>query len=332
MGAVTWRITCAAAIAALALVAPIRAIERNTGKYGAMFYWWYSELPSAPAFPPRLRGDSRDPAWWRGVVREARDAGLGWLAADAWGQDTMADPVLLRPMLTAIDQAAPGLKIALFDDTTSEVLRKNDARGYGWRLDVRFDLSDMSGSGEGGFHYFYDQQWKRYFQTVPRQYQLTVDGRPVVFMWHGGFEWYARQNFFHVLIDALREATRRDFGVDPFVIVEESWSRLDPAAGVDGVYDWFEPGHAFATLMTWKGFRVGQLVPGYDCSPCTPLRVIPRQDGKLFQAGLSAVAPGADLVLIDGIDNVDENAHLLETEFWGRLYLAITKWFAANVP
>jgi hypothetical protein len=60
--------------------------------------------------------------------------------------------------------------------------------------------------------------------------------------------------------------------------------------------------------------------------------VIPRQDGKLFQAGLSAVAPGADLVLIDGIDNVDENAHLLETEFWGRLYLVITKWFAANVP
>ncbi len=85
--------------------------------------------------------------------------------------------------------------------------------------------------------------------------------------------------------------------------------------------------------MTWNGFRVGQLVPGYDCSPCGPLRpVIRRQDGKLYQAGLAAVAPAADLVLIDVLDNVDENAHLLETGDWGRLYLAITKWFAANVP
>ncbi len=63
-----------------------------------------------------------------------------------------------------------------------------------------------------------------------------------------------------------------------------------------------------------------------------PSVVIPRQDGALYQAGLAAVAPRADLVLIDGIDNVDENAHLLETGVWGRLYLAITKWFAANVP
>jgi hypothetical protein len=85
--------------------------------------------------------------------------------------------------------------------------------------------------------------------------------------------------------------------------------------------------------MSWRGVRVGQVVPGYDCSRCGPAGpVIPRQDGRLYQAALEAVAPGSDLVLIDGIDNVDENAHLLQTSVWGRLYLAITKWFAANVP
>jgi hypothetical protein len=60
--------------------------------------------------------------------------------------------------------------------------------------------------------------------------------------------------------------------------------------------------------------------------------VVARQDGRLYQAGLEAVAPGSDLVLIDGIDNLDENAQLLSSPVWGRLYLAITKWFAANVP
>ena len=327
------RLLFVAACAAFALGSSLSALERNSGKYGAMFYWWYTELPDRTEPPPRLAWDARDPAWWAGVVREARDGGLGWLAPDAWGVDTTADPASLAPLITAIDRWAPDLKVALFDDTTSEVLRKNRARGHGWTLDVRFDLSDVAGAGEGGLEFFYDEQWKRFFQTVPARNRLTIDGRPVVFMWHGGFEWYTRQNFFHLMIDALRQATRRDFGVDPFIIVEESWSRLDPAIRVDGVFDWFEPSPRYATLMTWNGFRVGQVVPGYNCPRCIPpAPVLPRQDGKLYQAGLEAVAPGSDLVLIDGIDNVDENAHLLETAVWGRLYLAITKWFATNVP
>ncbi len=317
----------------IVLATPLGAIDRNAGKYGAMFYWWYTALPATTLHPPRIPWDARDPSWWSAVVTEAHAAGLGWLAPDCWGEDTTADPALLGPLLTAIDRSAPGLKIALFDDTTSEVLRKNRARGHGWTLDVRFDVADLAGTGEGGLEFFYDQQWKRFFQTVPPRHRLTIAGRPVVFMWHGGFEWYTRQSDFHALIDALRQATRRDFGIDPFVIVEESWSRLDPAIDVDAVFDWFEPRRSFATLMNWKGVRVGHVVPGYDCSRCGPNGpVIPRQDGKLYQAALEAVAPGSDLVLIDGIDNVDENAHLLETGVWGRLYLAITKWFAANIP
>jgi hypothetical protein len=254
------------AVVAIAMLAtPLGAFEKNTGKYGAMFSWWYEDLPAATLYPPRMSWNAQDPGWWSSIVTQARDAGLGWLAPDCWGEDTTADPASLGPLIAAIDRSAPGLKIALFDDTTSEVLRKNRARGHGWTLNVRFDLSDLAGAGEGGLEYFYDQQWKRFFQTVPPQHRLMVRGRPVVFMWHGGFEWYTRQNFFHDLIDALRQATRRDFGVDPFVIVEESWLRLDPATGVEGLFDWFQPGRSFATLMTWNGVRVGQVVPGYDC-------------------------------------------------------------------
>lgn len=333
VGAVRKRLLPYAVTVLAALATPLLAQERNAGKYGAMFSWWYDELPAATLYPPRFPWNAQDPAWWTAIVSQARDAGLGWLAPDCWGVETTADPASLAPLLQAIDRAAPGLKIALFDDTTSAVLRKNRARGHGWTLDVRFDLSDLAGTGEGGLEYFYDQQWKRFFQTVPPAYRLTIDSRPVVFMWHGGFEWYTRQNFFHGLIDALRQATRRDFGVDPFVIVEESWLRLDPAAGVDGVYDWFEPGRSFATLMTRNGIRVGHVVPGYDCSRCAPAGpVILRQAGNLYQAALEAVAPGSDLVLIEGITNVDENAHLLDTNAWGRLYLGITRWFASNIP
>jgi uncharacterized protein DUF5010 len=324
---------CCAAFVYLVHDPALAATTLNAGKYGAMFYWWYSALPPTTIFPPTIPWNAKGTDWWAAMVAQARDAGLGWLAPDCWGQDSAADPVSLGPLLAAINRGAPGLKIALFDDTTSEVVRKNLSKGRGGTLDVRFDLSDLEGTGEGGLAYFYEQQWKRFFQTVPAPYRLTIDGRPVVFMWHGGYEWYSHQNFFHALIAALRSATRRDFGVDPYVIVEESWLQLDPTTEVEALFDWFQPHRTFATLMTFKGVKVGHVVPGYDCSRCTPPGpVLPRQDGSFYQAGLLAVAPGSDLVLIEGLDNVDENAHLVETTTWGRIYLAITRWFATNIP
>ena len=305
----------------------------NSSRYGATFYWWYDHLPATTIDRPTIVWNAQDPAWWNSMIAQARDAGLGWLAPVSWGEGSNADPATLGPLVATIDRVAPAIKVALFDDTTSEVLRKNLARGRGWTFDERFDLNDLAGTGEGGLAYFYDQQWKRFFQTVPARNRLTIEGRPVVFMWHGGADWYSHTNFFHAYIDALRAATARDFGADPFVIVEESWMALDPAARADALFDWFEPAPKFSSLMVWNGFRVGHVVPGYDCTRCVPPGpTIGRQGGAGFQAGLQAVGPVSDLVLIEGFDNVDENAHLIETSTWGRHYLAITKWFTSNLP
>jgi len=312
---------------------PAPSFQLNSGKYGATFYWWYDHLPATTLYPPTVPWTAQDPQWWNSMVTQAREAGLGWLAPVSWGDGSNADPATLGPLVSTIDRLAPNLRVALFDDTTSEALRKNLAKGRGWTLDERFDLNDLSGTGEGGLLYFYDQQWKRFFQTIPPRNRLTINGRPVVFMWHGGADWYAHTNFLHAMLDALRLATQRDFGVDPFVILEESWMALDPAARVDGLYDWFQPAPKFSSLMVWNGFRVGHVVPGFDCSRCNPPgMIISRQDGLGFQVGLQAVGPGSDLVLIEGFDNVDENAHLVETAAWGTKYLAITKWFTSNLP
>lgn len=326
-------VTAVIAFVLAASASATAAFTLNGGKYGATFSWWYDHLPSETLARPTIAWDANDANWWTNIVSQARNAGLGWLAPVCWGQGSNADPATLSPLVSAIDRAAPGLKVALFDDTTSEVLRKNLAKGRGWTLDVPFDLADLDGTGEGGLAYFYDQQWKRYFQTIPARQRLMMDGRPVVFNWISASDWYAHTNFFHALIDALRAATRRDFGVDPFVIVENSWIELDPASQVDGIYKWFDPPSVFATTMTFKGVRVGHVVPGYACDSCgSATRVIERQGGATYKAALEAVAPDSDLVLIEGLTNVDENAHLVETTTWGQLYLSITKWFASNMP
>jgi hypothetical protein len=325
----------AAAMAAVAIGTSHLGAQpvRNAGKYGAMFSWWYEALPPQTRDTPTIQWDARTPAWWNAVVGQAVSARLGWLAAAAWGENTTADPVMLDPLLRAIDANGGALKVALFDDTTSEVLRKNLARHGTWSLSPRFDLADVAGRGEGGFQYFYDQQWKRYFATVPDRYRLKINGRPVVFMWHGGFEWYANQSAFHALLDALRAATRRDFGVDPFVIAEESWERLDPSARPDALYDRFEPTRTNWTLATFAGMTVGHVIPGFQCLTCTPPSpVVERASGDLLRSGLNAVGPASDLVLLEGLVNVDENAEFIETLSWGRTYLNIVRYFAAVAP
>jgi hypothetical protein len=325
-------LTTLAALAALTVAGDAQVV-RNAGKYGAMFSWWYEALPPQTLDPATIPWDARNQRWWNAIVRQAVDARLGWFAAACWGEDTTADPVLLPPLLRAIDAAGGRLKVALFDDTTSEVLRKNRAKHGEWSLEPRFDLADLEGHGEGGLVYFYDQQWKRYFDTVPDRYRLKVNGRPVVFMWHGGFEWYTNQSSFHALLGALRAATRRDFGVDPFIITEESWRRLDPRARPDGLYDWFVPDTDNWTLTSFGGINVGHVVPGYHCTACDfEMPIMERHDGDMFRAGLGAVAPRSDLVLVEGFVNVDENAQVVESTTWGRLYLNILRFFATYVP
>jgi hypothetical protein len=321
-------------LATLSVSSPGAQSLRNAGKYGAMFSWWYDRLPPQTLDTPTIEWDARTPAWWNAIVRQAIYARLGWIAAASWGQDTSADPAMLDPLLRAIDANGGGLKVALFDDTTSEVLRKNQERHGLWSLTPRFDLADLDGKSEGGLRYFYDQQWKRYFATVPDRYRLKINDRPVVFMWHGGFELYANQSAFHALIDSLRAATRRDFGVDPFVIPEESWYRLDPSVRADALYDWFDPSRTTWTSTNFGGVTVGHVVPGFNCRiTCDPPHpVVERQNGELLRAGLTAVAPRADLVLLEGLVNVDENAEFVETLTWGLTYLNIVRSFATMVP
>ena len=39
-----------------------------------------------------------------------------------------------------------------------------------------------------------------------------------------------------------------------------------------------------------------------------------------------------DLVLLEGLVNVDENAEFIETLTWGRTYLHIVRWFTTAAP
>jgi len=330
-------------------------------KYGATFYYFnqYESLPESVVYTPTLTWHRHDQSWWNTIVQRARNANIGWFAVNAWGQDMIngEDPAGVDPqdgipwmtkLTTAINSAdTTTLKLALFDDTTSEVMRKNRDKGRGASNGgalpgdsvcgsdpaCRFDLSDSNGTGEGGWFYFYDQQWKRWFNSVPDQYRFKINNRPVVIMWLGGYEWYSSQSSFSNLIDALKAATFNDFGFQPYVIVETSWTQLDGDANVDAAYRWFNPdSNTSATKTAFNGVTVGHVIPGYDAHILNPSRpIIDRADGNLYNSNLDYVSD-SNFVLIESINNVDENCHIIDTTDWGSRELTTTLWYTTNRP
>jgi len=352
----------AALVSALATVLSatpaVAQITHNApSKYGTTFYFFnqYESLPSTTIYTPTLTWHRHDQAWWNTIVQRARNANIGWFAVNAWGQNISngTDPGGVDPqdgipwmtkLITAINAAdTTTLKVALFDDTTSEVMRKNRDKGRGEHVPgdsvcgsdpaCFFDLSSSGVGGEGGWFYFYDQQWKRFFNAVPDQYRFKINGRPVVIMWHGGFEWYSNQSFFSDMIFTLKQATLNDFGFEPYVIVTQSWIDLDPDAPVDAAYQWFNPGfNLTATKTTYNGVTIGHVIPGYDYHLGNPSStVIDRNNGALYDSNLNFVSD-SDLVFIESINNVDENCHIIDTTNWGARELTTTLWYTTNRP
>jgi hypothetical protein len=359
-------------------------------KYGTTFYFMeQTQVPTTTTPPnyPLFNWNFRDQNWWNTIVQRATDAHVGWFAVNAWGQqgpdgsdtnfggadpggiDTTTNPQDPTPYMLkltrAIDAAGGGLKVALFDDTHSEVWRKNRVKARGFVAPGEpgvcanndpacfFDLSPAGNtipSGEGGWYYFYDQQWKRFFNNVPAKYWFRIKDRPVVIMWLGTTLWYTNASYFSDMIAALKEQTRLDFGFVPYVIVEKSWIDLDPDAavlspdarvGVDAAYQWFNPDilpvPLSRTLWSVNGVTIGHLIPGYDYTPPppdpTPRRFVDRRNGDLYRENLDYVK-GADLVMIESINNLLENAEIIDSVGANPidLYLAITLQFAVLHP
>jgi hypothetical protein len=318
-------------------------------KWGATFYYWSPyNLPVYSSPPQQTPWGPADQSWWDEIVDRAEYAGFGWLAANSWGFNSNADPATLGGLVNAINSRANRVKVALFDDTTSEVLRKNYDKHGCWALPssgsscgsdktLQFDLSGSNGTGEGGWYYFYDLQWKRYFHTVPSSQLLTIDGRPVVFMWLSG-PWYNNAGSFDSMLGALKAATQADFGFTPYVIIESTSTWAQPGMNmqnIDALYSWFgvsdSQAHTYKSSITVAGgaMSIGMAIPGYFTDA---QRSSPRRGGQFYRTNLNAVV-GLDpqLIMVESIDNAEENAHLIDGPEWNDRYLNITREYTLGM-
>jgi hypothetical protein len=235
----------------------------NTGPwtgygYGSGYSGYYSSLNSA---------------WWEGAFGDVKKTGMDMVDLICWGNHPFPwfqMSALSNHMVPALERSGNDLKIALFDDTSSEACEWNQDNGRGYTVSPPMPLSNSN-----NWAYFYDRKIKPFFQAIPKQYWAThngasidAGGRPIIITYtsafftdvgtHGAGMW-----------GAIKSSFARDFktssgaGITPWVIHEISWINSGASGNADSAYTW---GAALngPTINQVNGWYTGSVGPGYD--------------------------------------------------------------------
>ncbi len=247
---------------------------------------------------------SLDPDWYAREFRDMEMAGLELAFPVHWGDNApWFDNGTVAFMVEGLEASGTAVRLGLFDDTTSEACDYNKARQLGYTPSPPPPLSDS----DGLWFWFYDLKWKPFFETVPRERWATHDGspvseggRPVVVAYTGA--WFADAHFSDEMWSTVKASFVRDFGVEPFLVLENSWFALNSEVGAvaDGRYAWG------AAVGGWNsfahgGYRVNAVGAGYDdhlIRPETPTYRA-RENGRLLSSSWAAMPSGAELVLVE---------------------------------
>jgi len=286
-------------------------------------------LYDAPLYYPF---DTDTPAWWDNLVAEQLQARLpvamfasrGAKTTNATQIDGPMNPRQLTRMVAALERAnATNLfKLACFIDSPN--MRGIYTYIHGLPASTLLDLSSAADWDE----VFWLRGVKPWFDTVPRQYWFTVNGRPVVQWWHIGNSWFTNQNGnLSQMLQYLAGQFEATYGVRPGFVLHHSWPTYDSSStnqpDVIGVDKWFNPPGASYSYNTFNGFTSGTLVPGFINSSTfdptspdyqNPNLVIPHNkvdgtgvNGDTLIAGLEAgVTAKPRLTLLEGWNDVRE--------------------------
>jgi hypothetical protein len=309
------------------------------------FFYWYN-CPSDECDAARLQAvpdgwltpldydpDVRDGQWYSSFnydwfeqeLRTIASTGISIVLPVSWGEHPHPwfRPDRIDVLVQANSVLERPLQIGLFLDTTAQqglyAYERNGRYEYGDGAAL-LPLSDpLSG------WYFYERHIRDFFSRVPRAMWATVDGRPLIVTYSAGC--CADLQLSGELWAAVKRAFAADFGVEPWLILESSWTTADAQAGdgraraaevADGIYRW---GSALNGLQSdeLRGYRVSSVGPGFDnrgVAAAAAARVQPRDsapDGSrgsaaFLRAGLAAIPADSDLVLIETWNEWPENS------------------------
>lgn len=294
----------------------------------ASYFYWYDQMrgehwrfengaDQLTDHPVKPVGYSyRRPEWHREQLEEIMAAGIDVILPVYWGTpvDTGEGPFAfsragIPPLIRAANEIrATGRRppgIGLFYDTST--LQTNPAG-------VRQDLSTPAGRA------WFGDTIIGFFRSVPRALWATIADRPIVFLYAANYAAGGTDDP-RVITETV---TRFDaaFGVRPYIVREVSWQ-----VPTDAAYAW---GGAFGLLT----HDVAALGPGFNNRAVGGTGLQERQGGAHYRRNWERLlrmdpARRPRIVHVETWNELHEGSEIAETREHGRLYLNLTRRYAA---
>ncbi len=193
----------------------------------------------------------KNPGFWRRELSDAAYAGVQFFLLNTYGPDlsAMVDP--LAQLSKALADTNNVVKIGMFDDTSS------------WGSSGAFASIPSFDDPQAAAKTIYEAKWKRFFQGVPRDAWYLFNGRPMIYFYNAGR--LQPQNKAAAVISAMRGLFQADFGVSPFVAVDEAFfGDPDMEATADARFNWDTFRTGVISKQTLNGVELSAFMPKWD--------------------------------------------------------------------
>jgi hypothetical protein len=281
---------------------------------------WTTPLPGDPDPRDGKSYSSLNEDWYEHELRDMRSAGVQIIFPVSWGDhphDWFRQETLHLLVQANGVQQRP-LQIGMFLDTTAQQGMYNEDHGGSYSYGPSAALLPLADPQSG--YYFYERHIKGFFQAIPREMWATEQGRPIIGVYGAACCRDLQRSA--ALWSAVKQAFSNDFGVEPWLILEESWftpQALQPSGSVrgidevaDGRYRW---GAALFGPQSYelRGYTVSSAGPGFDN------RKLPQNPDPRFRPRAETVdgrAGDAGAFFRSSLDAVPANTNLLLIETW----------------
>ena len=268
---------------------------------------------------------------WQNWVEELTASGVDFVCPNLRGShpNNATNPTNVAPLVDIINRMglAGRLKVGLFDDNAASwTAQWNLSQGREWAWAKPMDLGDTN-----TWKFIYDYNYKLFYETVPDANRFKIHGRPLIIIWTGDKNLYVtnmRGNASRALT-YVRQCCQRDFGFNPFIILQAAFFTNDTTCNAPGIADagegwtdYNDPTTAPYTLTSIHGIKIGATMPGFKTPGTLPVNV-PQfagtklscfkdpDHGQLLYSNLENTR-GADalVTLVEGFTDWEEDAAL----------------------
>jgi Domain of unknown function (DUF5010)/DUF5010 C-terminal domain len=268
---------------------------------------------------------------WQNWVEELAASGVDFVCPNLRGSypNNLTNPTNIAPLVDVINKMGltSRLKIGLFDDNAASwTAQWNQTQGRQWAWAKPMDMGDTN-----TWKFIYDYNYKLFYDTVPDANRFKVDGRPLIIIWTGDKNLYVTnmQGNASRALTYVRQCCQRDFGFNPYIILQSAFFTNDTtcndlgiADAGEGWTDYNDPTTAPFTLETIHGVKIGATMPGFKTPGTLPVNV-PQFAGTkmscfkdpnhalLLSNNLASTrGAGALVTLVEGFTDWEEDAAL----------------------